>query len=152
MLPSSSLCSSCALRVHNMAEVSWHWKVWCTDAVQHQWTRCRNTGTKLLLNKQCKQLSLSQALTLGWPLVVSLALLLGAEAQIEVLLDPLPASSKASGSPSTSARSEHQGFRNPITCTCNFAALRAVSVTIYCIRSNFSADHDGQVSAANCSI
>ncbi len=69
-------------------------------------------------------LGLSQALTLGWPLVVSLALLLGAEAQIEVLLDPLPASSNASGSPSISARSEHQGFRNPITCTCNFAALK----------------------------
>ena len=38
-----------------------------------------NTGTKLLLKKQCKQLSLSQALTLGWPLVLSLPLLLGAE-------------------------------------------------------------------------
>ena len=62
-------------------------------------TRCQNTGTKLLLSKQCKQLSLLQALTLGWPLVLSLALPLEAEAEVvveaevqtAVLSDRLPA-------------------------------------------------------------
>ena len=57
-----------------------------------------NTGTKLLLNTQCKQLGLSLAVNLGWLVVVSLALPLGAEALIEVLLGPLPASSNANGS------------------------------------------------------